>query len=228
MKQLRRGAIRVLPLVLFMIWQMINSSKVGASEALIEKLSRPFEYSGYSSPEYKSYVRSSRYVSMFDGTKLAVGVYLSSEGPTDGPFPVLLNYHPYKRATIDPKSGEIKPIFSTLGEFIKFFTSYGYASVFAEMRGSGGSFGSRLDMSPQLARDGKQVIDWIEVQPCCDGNVGMFGASYLGWSQFAVAGQRPGALKAIMPEVINFDIFSGGLFYCNRIYDISLSVMEAL
>lgn len=67
-----------------------------------EKISHPFEYSGYSSPEYNSYVRFSEYVSMYDGTKLAVDYYLPSEGPTDGPFPVLFCYYPYLRQMFTP------------------------------------------------------------------------------------------------------------------------------
>jgi hypothetical protein len=178
------------------------------------------QYAGYSSPEYKSYVRSSQYVSMFDGTKLAVDLYLPSDGPPNAPFPVLFNYHPYRRATIDPKTGEITPFFvPRMEQFIKFFTSYGYAVVMADMRGSGASFGSRLDLSPQLARDGKQLIDWIEMQPCCNGNVGMFGASYHGWSTYAVAGQKPQALKCIMPENMAFDMYSENLSYSGGIYN---------
>lgn len=186
-----------------------------------EKISHPFEYSGYSSPEYNSYVRSSEYVSMYGGTKLAVDYYLPSEGPTDGPFPVLFCYYPYLRATANPETGEVTVQFSPDHEtVIKTFTSHGYAVVITDMRGSGASYGSKgVDMSPQFAMDGKQLIDWLEEQTWCNGNVGMYGGSYFGWSQFAVAGQKPRALKAIMPEVIAFDMFAGGLFYVGGIYN---------
>lgn len=210
---------RIMAVVIFLVGLFIIAQGVLPSEADTPKVSRPFEYAGYSSPEYKSYVRSSHYVTMFDGTKLALDVYLPLEGPTQGPFPVLLNYHPYKRATINPRTGEIVGILFSTETHIKFFTSYGYAVVIADMRGSGASFGSRLDFSPQLAKDGKQVVDWIEMQPWCNGKVGMYGGSYEGWSQFATAGQKPRALKAIMPEVMNFDMFSDCLFYCGGIYN---------
>ena len=198
----------IVAFLLFLVSLFIGTQAILPSEAGTVKVSRPFEYTGYSSPDYKNYLKSSYYVSMFDGTKLAVDVYLPSDGPTKGPFPVLLNYHPYRRSMIDPTTGEITGIHPGMVKFTKFFTSCGYSIVIAEMRGSGASFGSRLDFSPQLAKDGKQLIDWIEMQPWCNGNVGMYGGSYHGWSQYAVAAQKPRALKAIMPEIISFDLYS--------------------
>ena len=52
---------------------------------------------------------------------------------------------------------------------------------------------------------------WQE-QPWCDGNVGMVGGSYLGWSQYYTAAQCPPHLKCIAP----FD--SGTDFYRDMIY----------
>jgi len=218
-KGIRRLSIAIFVLLVALV---ISTPELLSSEAKTGKVSRPFEYAGYSFPQYKSYTRSSHFVSMFDGTKLAVDVYLPVEGQSHGPFPVLFNYHPYRRATINPKTGEISGTLPSMEKFIKFFTSYGYAIVIGEMRGSGTSFGSRLDMSPPLAKDGKQLIDWIEMQPWCNGNVGMYGCSYMGWSQYPVAAQKPRALKAIMPEQINFDMFAGCLFYCGGIFNRAL------
>lgn len=209
--------IKILSCLVILVSIIHCKREASLSETEAGKVSRPFEYKGYSSPEYKSYVKSSQYVSMFDGTKIAVDVYLPSDGPKDRSYPVLFTYHPYKRATIDPKTGIMKHGFPGMERFIKYFSSYGFGIVIADMRGSGASFGSRLDVSPQLARDGKQLIDWMEAQTWCNGNVGMFGGSYLGWSQFAVAGEKPRALKAIMPEVVFFDSFSNGTPYAEGI-----------
>ena len=44
--------------------------------------------------------------------------------------------------------------------------------------------------------DGYDTIEWIAEQSWCDGNVGMLGGSYLGWSQTATASRRPKALKS--------------------------------
>jgi predicted acyl esterase len=173
-----------------------------------EKISRPLQYAGYSFPEFTAYQKVSEYVEMPDGANLAVDIYLPSGGPQNGPFPVVLFYTPYVRATIDPQNGAVKMFMNPYHEdLMRTFTSYGYAVVAADMRGSGASDGFRVEMSPQLGDDGRNLIDWMGSQAWCDGNVGMYGGSYMGWSQFAVASERPAALKCIMPEVMAFDMY---------------------
>jgi hypothetical protein len=155
---------------------------------------------------------------MSDGTRIAVDIYMPRERETSIRFPALFNYHPYARAVIDPSTGQVATSVGGSPQFLQFFASHGYVIVIADMRGSGASYGTRLDMSPQLARDGKEIVDWIAVQPWCNGNVGMYGGSYAAWSQFATASQRPNALKCIMPEMGSFDAFDGGLAYSGGIY----------
>ena len=77
--------------------------------------------------------------------------------------------------------------------------------------------GVKIDFMPEIATDGKELIDWITDQDWSDGNVGMFGGSYLGYTQLVVAGQAPEGLKAIFPEVVAMDGYStemrpGGVF----------------
>ena len=172
-----------------------------------EKVCKPFEYSGYSSPEYSGSRIFSTYVPTPDGEQLAVDVCLPTDGPERAAFPVLLQYTPYRRATIDPKNGEIHDL--STDDTSKFFLPYGYALVAADMRGTGASTGWLLDFMPQLADDGKTLVDWIAAQPWCDGNVGMMGGSYLGWSQTATASRAPEALKCIAPAVIPLDGYTG-------------------
>lgn len=164
------------------------------------------------------YLRSSQYVAMSDGTQIAVDIYVPQGEAPFKPFPVLFNYHPYARSVIDPVSGQIATTVGGSPQFIEFFTSHGYAIVIADMRGSGASYGTRLDMSPQLGSDGKEIVDWIAAQPWCGGNVGMYGGSYSAWSQFATAAHKPEALKCIMPEAGSFDAFDGGIAYAGGIY----------
>jgi putative CocE/NonD family hydrolase len=49
------------------------------------------------------------------------------------------------------------------------------------------------------AQDNYDVIDWISKQPWCNGNVGMFGGSYLGFAQWATVKNIHPALKTIVP-----------------------------
>ncbi len=97
---------------------------------------------------------------------------------------------------------------STNGQILEFL-SKGYIYVVADMRGTGASYGKKIDFQPLFSTDGAELINWIDGQDWCDGNVGMFGGSYLGYSQLIMAGQAPKALKCIFPEVVPFDGFSG-------------------
>jgi putative CocE/NonD family hydrolase len=49
------------------------------------------------------------------------------------------------------------------------------------------------------AQDNYDVIDWISKQPWCNGNIGMFGGSYLGFAQWATVKNIHPALKTIVP-----------------------------
>jgi hypothetical protein len=179
------------------------------SSAGAEKVCAPFTYSGFSYPEYASYTKTSQYVRMPDRTQLAVDVFLPADGPRRSSFPVVLQYTPYARAMVDPAAGEVTTDFAktSLGELL---LSYGYALVAADMRGTGASTGEQGPFTPILGQDGKQLVDWMAAQPWCDGNVGMVGGSYVGWSQFATARNRPAALKCITPEVILTEGYTEG------------------
>jgi predicted acyl esterase len=44
-------------------------------EGSMEKISKPGKYSGYSKKKYDSYIVTSRYIEVRDGTKLAADIY---------------------------------------------------------------------------------------------------------------------------------------------------------
>ncbi len=180
-----------------------------------EKISRPFEYSGYTSPQWEGSKRISEYVIMEDGTKIAVDAFIplkyTGKGSPPEKFPVVFQYTPYHRTMMDMETGQI---FSTYPHH-QLFLSHGYAVAIADMRGTGASSGYMVGMDPVVCDDGKQVIDWIADQSWCDGNVGMEGGSYVGWSQIACASRKPEALKCIVPMVAGFDGFlmrPGGIY----------------
>ncbi|MCP4643771.1 MAG: CocE/NonD family hydrolase [bacterium] len=183
---------------------LVGMALAGAQEI---RVSEPFEYEGYSGADYASHSTSSAYVPMPDGEKLAADVFIPTDGPSDGPFPVILMYTPYCRSNVNPETGEIGDLGRS--ERGRFFLPHGYAMVVADMRGTGASTGWLQDFMPQLADDGKVLVDWIAGQAWCDGHVGMMGDSYLGWSQLATASRRPEALKCIAPGVIPLDGYTG-------------------
>lgn len=51
------------------------------------------------------------------------------------------------------------------------------------------------------AEDAYDMIDWISKQPWCNGKIGMYGGSYLGFAQWASTKKLHPALKTIVPQV---------------------------
>ena len=171
--------------------------------------------------EYAAYERHVDFVAVADGTRLAITWYLPSQGPAVARFPVLLWYMPGHRESIDPRNGEIRPAMDRAE--LAFFTAHGYAVAIAEMRGSGASFGFRvIDRGPQIGKDGRDLVNWIARQSWSTGKVGMIGASFQGFSQFATAAERPRALKAIFPEIAGFDDYTS-LYYPGGILNIAIA-----
>ena len=55
----------------------------------------------------------------------------------------------------------------------------GYAYVFADLRGTGASFGTlNAELGRQLVADVGSLADWIAAQPWSNGRVGVTGVSY--------------------------------------------------
>ncbi|HET6329554.1 MAG TPA: CocE/NonD family hydrolase [Holophagaceae bacterium] len=91
----------------------------------------------------------------------------------------------------------------------------GFAGVTANSRGKRGS---RSEIAPYEhdGADADAVIEWIAKQPWSDGQVGMFGGSYDGFTQWAAAKRPPKALRSLMPSVTaapGIDVpMQGGIF----------------
>ncbi|MBN1351602.1 CocE/NonD family hydrolase [candidate division KSB1 bacterium] len=182
---------------------------IGATSSA-QKFELPFPYPNDSQSVFESFQKTSQYVPMPDGTQIAVDFFLPAQGPDQATFPVLFLYTPYQRAQLDRKTGKISDL-SSKG-WARWMLTKGYALICADMRGTGASTGWLMDFMPQLWSDGKEVVDWIAAQTWCDGNVGMMGGSYLGWSQTATASQLPRALKCIVPAVIPLEGFTGEVY----------------
>jgi putative CocE/NonD family hydrolase len=82
----------------------------------------------------------------------------------------------------------------------RFWASRGYIFVAQDLRGR---FGSSGVFHPMLheARDGYEAVEWAARLPKSNGNMGMLGASYEGWTQWAAAALRPPHLAALAPQV---------------------------
>jgi putative CocE/NonD family hydrolase len=76
----------------------------------------------------------------------------------------------------------------------------GLALCRLDVRGTGSSPGVALDEYTEAeTRDGYDAVEWLAAQPWCNGNVGMWGISYGGFTSIQVAKLRPPHLRAILP-----------------------------
>ncbi len=129
-------------------------------------------------------------VAMPDGAVLRTDRYWPQ---TPGPYPTVLVRTPYGR-------GLEAPGFNGLGMIIaaQVFASRGFAVVVQTVRGrfdSDGVFDPRVNEPG----DGRATMQWIAQQPWFGGSLGLWGQSYLGFVQWAVAEDAPPYLKAIVP-----------------------------
>jgi putative CocE/NonD family hydrolase len=76
----------------------------------------------------------------------------------------------------------------------------GFVGIVATTRGKRASAGPVRPFEPDAA-DARDLLDWIARQPWSDGAVGMIGASYAGFTQWAAAKSLHPALRTIVPTV---------------------------
>ncbi len=135
-------------------------------------------------------VLSDLMILMRDGVGLATDVYLPAS--RHGPVPALLTRTPYSK-TQEPPAGR-----TGIVELGHYFASHGYAVVVQDVRGRWMSEGT-WDFLGGDAPDGVDICAWIGLQPWSDGQVGMFGTSYPGGTQHAVALEGAPELKTVIP-----------------------------
>jgi hypothetical protein len=83
-----------------------------------------------------------------------------------------------------------------------YFALHGYAFVQVYVRGRGRSGGVKSDnLGLQVGRDGYDIVEWIAHQDWSNGQVVMYGGSFVGMTQWRTAAQRPPHLSAIAPYV---------------------------
>jgi uncharacterized protein len=135
---------------------------------------------------------------MRDGTVLRANVYRPSGS---GPWPVLLARLPY---------GKDLPLGTSVLDPVQ-AARRGFMVVVQDTRGR---FTSDGDWYPMVheALDGVDTIAWAAALPGSNGRVGMYGASYFGFTQWSAAVHAPLALKAIAPFITWSDPRNGVFF----------------
>jgi uncharacterized protein len=131
-------------------------------------------------------------------------------------FPVLLEMIPYGKDTWH-RAADI-----AMGEFL---AARGFAFCRLDVRGTGSSPGIALDeYTTDETNDGYDAVEWLAVQPWCDGNVAMWGVSYGGFTAIQVAALRPPHLRAIVPVYATDDRYCDDIHYhggCALVSDLS-------
>ena len=174
----------------------------------------------------------SLYLSMPDGCRLAVDVYLPPESP-DG-IPTILIFAPYYRRFAlkmgAPPEIEASP---GLARWRDLFVPRGYALVVVDVRGTGASFGTRDSFrSPRERDDYARIAEWVAAQPWSDARIGATGISYVGAACDFLASSGNPAVRAIAPLSAVWDTYidhyyPGGLLL-NRLAQSYDTLMIAL
>jgi len=196
------------------------------------------EYQGYSAAVYDGSRRTSTYLTLADGTRLAYDLFLPTKDGVvvDQPMPALFKYTPYDRAwTAFDKDGNFglaglmpwyyKPmallrswlmphgtgkVLDALWrtKWLGDMVASGYAVIVVDRPGTGASFGEFSSDPEVVVGESDQILDWIASQAWCDGNIGMFGDSIQAQIQFLAASTGNPHLKAILPATTWMDNYS--------------------
>jgi uncharacterized protein len=170
-------------------------------------------------------VRKNLRVPMRDGVHLVADAY---HGASTEPRPALVALSPYGKelqalALTLPPQRRPSPLWDGCIEAgdIGRVVEEGYVHVIGDVRGSGGSEGDHIGNynagGVPLGQDAYDFIEWVAVQPWCNGVVGMIGISYFGSMQVYAAAERPPHLKAIFVSGGHFDFYEttyhGGIMW---------------
>ncbi len=79
------------------------------------------------------------------------------------------------------------------------FAERGYHVVIQSCRGTGGSGGEQYPLRHERA-DGQAAVAWLRQQDWFTGELATIGPSYLGYTQWALAGDAPPELRAMMVQ----------------------------
>ena len=133
-----------------------------------------------------------------DGVVLRADVYR----PSEGRWPVLVQRTPYDK-DVAPSTLVSLPPMGAVAE--------GFAVVVQDVRGRARSEGVHTPFDE--AADGYDTVEWAAQQPWSNGEVGMFGSSYMGATQLQAAVAAPPSLKTICPIQASSDYYEGRTYF---------------
>lgn len=143
---------------------------------------------------------------------------LRPDGP--GTFPCLVGFFPFEKGLMlepmMPVGCNSERVAIESGDF-NFYVRRGYAMVLCNVRGTGQSGGLFDHLGDGTVEDLYDAIEWLAIQPWCDGQVATFGTSYFSMLPKRVAELKPPSLKTIFAPFGVTDqyrdaVFNGGIF----------------
>lgn len=130
-------------------------------------------------------------ISMRDGVQLLADVYT----PTGRMRGTLLLRNPYGRSDLLASS------------FVTPYAARGYRVILQSTRGTFGSGGGPFEPMALEIEDGADTVAWLRTQPWFDGTFATIGASYLGFTQWALLMNPPPELKTAIVQIGVHDVY---------------------
>ncbi len=193
------SALTILVFAAMLLGSCVGPLAAGEDEdRTLDQLAQEFMTPPDSGPQRKEIIKSSFYLPMKDGTRLAVDLLLPPKTNPVSRHPTLLVFHRFFRSERGARPGAIE----------KFFVSNNYAVVNVDLRGSGASFGIRKTLHPaEDIRDGREILDWISSRSWSSGAIAVMGEGFSGTTAELLALSHPEALRAVITRFGEYDLF---------------------
>ncbi len=152
-------------------------------------------------PVYNGATWTETYFPSKDGTMLHADVFLPAGRRVNDQHPVILSIGPYFGTGANGGPAEAGPI-DRFGDMVNGGQIFerGYAYVQVDSRGYGGSDGCYNYGGNGEQMDATAAVEWASHQSWSNGNVGMWGKSYDGWTQVMALANKPEGLKAAVVQ----------------------------
>ena len=161
-------------------------------------------------------VRTSRYLTMRDGKRVAIDLHLPADLGASERLPTILRQTRYFRSVAVRSPFDKLPVSKVPDLYFdtrRLFLSNGYAWVDVDVRGTGASFGHQpYPWAKDEVADGGDVVSWIVRQPWSNGAVGSLGISYDGTTAEMLLVNNHPAVKAVAPMFSLYDVFADVAF----------------
>ena len=161
-----------------------------------------FHRLGYGRVKYEVVRLKEQLITMKDGAKLAVDIYL----------PKWVFKERAKAPTIFVGLPYWKKLWAVFGYL---FSARGYVTILQDIRGCGNSYDyGTFAFTYSIRSDGFDTLNWIKNRFWYNGKIGTWGASFLGLTQLAISWDNDGLLTCMNPAVCAFTnmmYHSGGL-----------------